>query len=68
MTVYDLINTAIHIPTDTFFALRDGLFSNAYYTKSFSALGFYAYDDFYEFGLKIGMLDKRVKKIIFIDC
>jgi serine/threonine-protein kinase HipA len=61
---YDLINTKIHIPTDSFFALEDGLFSDDFETESFNVLGFYAYDDFYEFGLKIGVMESRVKKIM----
>lgn len=61
---YDLINTSIHIPTDSFFALEDGLFSNNYESDSFKSLGFYAYDDFYEFGLKIGMIESRVKQLL----
>ena len=58
---YDLINTSLHISFDSFFALEDGLFDDDYETESFKALGFYAYDDFYEFGLKIGMRTNRVK-------
>jgi serine/threonine-protein kinase HipA len=58
---YDLINTSLHISFDSFFAMEDGLFDNDYETESFKALGFYAYDDFYEFGLKIGMRANRVK-------
>lgn len=61
---YDLINTSIHIPADSFFALEDGLFSDDYETESFRILGFYAYDDFYEFGLRIGMLENRVKHLL----
>jgi serine/threonine-protein kinase HipA len=61
---YDLIDTFIHIPTDSFFALEDGLFSNDYETESFQSLGFYAYDDFYDFGLRIGMLKNRVKNLL----
>ncbi len=61
---YDLINTLIHISFDSFFALEDGLFSDGYETESFKTLGFYAYDDFYEFGLKIGMLENRVKTLL----
>ena len=61
---YDLINTSIHIPSDSFFALEEGLFSEHYETESFRALGFYAYDDFYEFGLRIGMLENRVKYLL----
>ena len=61
---YDLIDTSIHIPTDSVFALEDGLFSNDYETESFKVLGYYAYDDFYDFGLKIGMLQNRIKNLI----
>ncbi|MCG9912438.1 MAG: HipA domain-containing protein [Flavobacteriales bacterium] len=61
---YDLIDTSIHIPTDSFFALENGLFSNDYETESFKSLGFYAYDDFYDFGLRIGMLENRVKNLL----
>jgi len=61
---YDMINTRIHIPSDSFFACRDGLFSDDYETESIKALGFYAYDDFYAFGLRIGMIENRVVKIL----
>ncbi|WP_373496604.1 HipA domain-containing protein [Aquiflexum sp.] len=61
---YDLINTSIHISFDSFLALKDGLFADDYETESFRVLGFYAYDDFYEFGLKIGMLENRVRTIL----
>lgn len=60
---YDLINTRIHVK-DPELALKDGLFKNEYSTKSFEANGFYAYDDFYELGIKIGILESRVKKIL----
>lgn len=63
---YDLIDTSIHIPHDSFFALEDGLFSNDFETESFKVLGFYAYDDFYEFGKRIGILENRIKNIINI--
>jgi serine/threonine-protein kinase HipA len=61
---YDLLDTTIHIPADTFFALLDGLFSDDYETKSFKALGYYAYDDFYEFGLKLGLMQSRLEKML----
>jgi len=61
---YDLIDTSIHLPLDSFFALEDGLFSKNYETESFKSLGYFAYDDFYEFGLKIGMLESRVKNLL----
>ncbi|TVQ06490.1 MAG: type II toxin-antitoxin system HipA family toxin [Balneolaceae bacterium] len=60
---YDLINTALHVD-DTAMALSDGLFKDDYNTKSFEANGYYAYDDFYEFGLKIGLMKSRVVKIL----
>lgn len=62
--VYDLLDTSIHIPLDSFFALTDGLYSNDYKSESFSVFGFYAYDDFYEFGVKIGLIESRIKKIL----
>jgi serine/threonine-protein kinase HipA len=61
---YDLIDTSIHIPTDSFFALEDGLFSNDYETESLKVFGYYAYDDFYDFGLRIGMLENRIKNLL----
>lgn len=61
---YDLLNTRLHLPNDSFLALKDGLFDQDYYTESFEVLGFYAYDDFYEFGLKIGIKEKRLLKIL----
>ena len=60
---YDLINTSLHVD-DTAMALNDGLFKGDYTTESFEANGFYAYDDFYEFGLKIGLVKSRVVKIL----
>ncbi|MFU8859126.1 MAG: type II toxin-antitoxin system HipA family toxin [Cyclonatronaceae bacterium] len=60
---YDLINTSLHVD-DTALAMKDGLFKDDYSTESFEANGFYAYDDFYEFGLKIGLVKSRIKKIL----
>ena len=61
---YDVIYTRIHIPSDSFFALKGGLFSGDYSTDSFKVLGFYAYDDFYEFGMKINLMESRIRKIL----
>jgi serine/threonine-protein kinase HipA len=61
---YDLINTRIHIKNDTAMALKNGLFEDDYYTESFEINGFYAYDDFYEFGIKIGLKQNRMLKIL----
>lgn len=60
---YDLINTSLHTD-DTAMALDEGLFKDGCTTESFEANGFYAYDDFYEFGLKIGLMKSRVIKIL----
>ena len=60
---YDLLNTRIHID-DSYLALEDGLFKDGYATESYKANGFYAYDDFLEFGLKIGLNEKREKRIL----
>jgi len=60
---YDLINTSLHVD-ETAMALDDGLFKNDYTTESFEANGFYAFDDFYEFGLKIGLIKSRLGKIL----
>lgn len=60
---YNLVNTKIHID-DNAMALDDGLFSNDYETDSFKHNGFYAYDDFFEFGQKLGISERRVHIII----
>lgn len=60
---YDLINTSLHVD-DSALALKDGLFKDFETTDSFEANGFYAYDDFYEFGKRIGIVKSRMKKIL----
>ncbi|TVR36177.1 MAG: type II toxin-antitoxin system HipA family toxin [Balneolaceae bacterium] len=60
---YDLVNTSLHVD-DTAMALSDGLFKGDYTTESFEANAFYAYDDFYKFGLKVGLVKSRVVKIL----
>ena len=60
---YDLINTRLHVK-DPELALKDGLFKNDFMTPSFEANGFIAYDDFWEFGLKIGLLQSRFGKVL----
>jgi len=60
---YDLINTSLHVD-DTAMALNDGLYKDDYTTESFEANAFYAYDDFFEFGLKVGLIKSRVIKIL----
>lgn len=60
---YDLLNTQLHVE-DSYLALEDGLFKNDYETENFTANGYYAYDDFFEFGIKIGLQKKRMVKIL----
>lgn len=44
-------------------APSSGLFSD-YCTPGFDANGFYAYDDFYDFGIHIGIIPKRVERFL----
>lgn len=60
---YDLLSSRIHSPNERDLAPTSGLFSE-YSTPSFDANGFYAYDDFYEFGLRIGLIAKRVERFL----
>lgn len=61
---YDLLNTRLHLPEDSAFALENGLFKNDFESKSFTDNGFYAYDDFYYFGKRIGILENRLLNIL----
>jgi len=60
---YDLLNTHLHVE-DSYMALEEGLFKDDYETDSYTANGYYGYDDFYEFGLKIGLKENRMIKIL----
>ncbi len=62
---YDLINTKLHVD-DTDMALKDGLFIDFDGTESFEVNGFYAFDDFYEFGARLGLIESRLKKILAV--
>lgn len=59
---YDLLNTRIHYPKDAESALN--LFKDNYETESYKVNSHFLYDDFYEFGLKIGMRKSRVEKYL----
>ena len=52
---YDLVNTALHV-NDTNLALTEGLYADDHKHSSFQELGYYAFDDFQEFGQRIGLL------------
>jgi len=60
---YDLICTRLHID-DGDFALDNNLYDKDYEHPSFATFGFHAYDDFFDFGLKIGLMESRVKKAL----
>ncbi len=60
---YDLLCTRLHV-SDSDMATADGLFSDDFETESFKANASYALDDFMAFGIKIGIAQKRVEKII----
>jgi serine/threonine-protein kinase HipA len=60
---YDLINTRIHVD-DSDLALTGGLYEKDYTHPSFSHYGFYAFDDFFEFGQRIGLIPVRIKRVI----
>ncbi|TAL40508.1 MAG: HipA domain-containing protein, partial [Chitinophagaceae bacterium] len=60
---YDLVNTAIHVE-DSDMALKDGLYYGDHLYPSYATYGYYAYDDFYEFGKRIGLLPARIKRML----
>jgi len=60
---YDLVNTGLHTD-DSSLALEEGLFANDYETQSYKVNGYYSYDDFFEFAIKIGIAKTRTIKII----
>jgi len=57
---YDLVCTRIHVD-DGDMGLKNGLFDKDFDHPSFATYGFYAYDDLFDFGIKIGIKEKRVK-------
>ncbi|MCA0380674.1 MAG: HipA domain-containing protein [Bacteroidetes bacterium] len=60
---YDLVCTRLHIE-DGDFALHDRLYEKDYEHPSYAHYGYHAYDDFYDFGLKMGLLPVRVQRIL----
>lgn len=59
---YDLLNTRLHLPNETALALD--LFDADFKTESYRVNGFYAKDDFTEFGRKIGIEPRRAERFI----
>lgn len=60
---YDLINTKIHV-NDTDFALDKGLFLDDYKSSAYKKSGHPSMVDFKEFGIRIGVMESRIDKII----
>jgi serine/threonine-protein kinase HipA len=60
---YDLLCTRLHID-DGDFALSDALYDGDHTHDSYRHYGFHAYQDFYDFGLKIGLQPKRIEQFL----
>jgi serine/threonine-protein kinase HipA len=60
---YDLLCTRLHID-DGDFALEDRLYNGDYKHPSFAHYGCHCYDDFYDFGIMIGLAQKRVQSFL----
>jgi serine/threonine-protein kinase HipA len=60
---YNLVNTALH-GDDGDLALLGGLYERDFEKLSFKTLGYYGYDDFFQFGMKMGMVSFRVKRFM----
>jgi serine/threonine-protein kinase HipA len=60
---FDLINTALHGDNGDL-ALLGGLYDRDFEKLSFKALGYYGYDDFFQFGMKMGIVSFRVKRFM----
>ena len=59
---YDLLNTSLHVQDGNGLALD--LLANGYETPSFIANGYLAYDDFLEFGTRLGLPPSRVRRLL----
>ena len=60
---YDLMNTAIHV-NDGDFALQDGLMPKSAYSEVYAKTGHPCQDDFITFGMRIGVLPKKIAAVI----
>ena len=59
---YDLLNTRLHLPNESRTALE--LFKDDFETESYKANAFYAYDDFVVFAQRLGLVERRYKRIL----
>lgn len=60
---YDLVNTALH-GDNSDLALLGGLYDRDFEKLSYKTLGYYGYDDFFQFGMKMGIVSFRVKRFM----
>jgi serine/threonine-protein kinase HipA len=60
---YDLVCTRLHV-NDPDMALKGGLSDESFDHPSFSVLGYYAFDDFLDFGLALGLKEIRIRKML----
>lgn len=60
---YDLVNTKLHVD-DTDFALDKGLFADGFRSAQYKKSGHPAKIDFFEFGIRIGVAEGRVEKLL----
>lgn len=59
---YDLLNTRLHLPNESAMALD--LFADDFTSTSYQALGFYSFDDFFEFGMRLGIPQTRTVRFL----
>jgi serine/threonine-protein kinase HipA len=59
---YDLLNTRLHLPDESRTALE--LFKDDFETESYKANTFYAQDDFVVFAQRLGLVERRYKRIL----
>lgn len=59
---YDLLNTSLHVEGENGLAMA--LFNDEFETPSFVANAFLAYDDFTEFGYRLGLPPSRVRRLL----
>ena len=60
---YDLVNSHLHV-SDTPFALNKGLFADDYKSYQYKKHSYPCKEDFIEFGMRIGVLKKRIEKLL----
>lgn len=60
---YDLMNTSLHVK-DSDFALEGGLFQKEEYSEIYEQTGHPCSNDFIHFGRRIGVPEKKIKKIM----